>query len=468
MNAQVNNPLYQKFSPAALQEDALVMKKAILAVHPGIGIYQTRSYYEQLFDAFINSIKDSLTEKQFRIRVKIILDELKCGHTEAVSSKAYLKAFDKEKVPYSPYVFLPLGDKIYVLAGINKKKDTLLKRGAEVLKINAVSANTMIETCRKIISTDGNNESGKEHYLKLGFNSYFPALFGRPDTFVVLVKANDSLEQIKYPTVKSNHYPSMPISPKEDSNYVAYKKAAIKYKFLDSAGKSLHLKLYAFSRKKYKRIYKRVYKQMKRKGTENLVLDLRYNGGGSLENAYGLLSYMLPEPTTQTLWTANKKYPYKQYVKGNVFFKLMRFGFSVIAKKESRNDTDRYVYTIKPVKKNGYTGKIYLLINGGSFSASSMVAAYLKSKTNATCIGEETSGAKEGCNAGITPYYKLPHTKIKIRIPAFRIIHDVSPQITGRGVMPDVPVQYTIEDIIKRRDLELIKVKEIIGLSRLD
>jgi C-terminal processing protease CtpA/Prc len=90
------------------------------------------------------------------------------------------------------------------------------------------------------------------------------------------------------------------------------------------------------------------------------------------------------------------------------------------------------------------------------------VGAYLKFKQRAVFIGEETGGAIEGCNAGITPYYKLPNTKIKVRIPAFRIINDVSPQITGRGILPDYPITYSIKDILARRDLELIKVKELI------
>lgn len=459
------NVMKRKYSPAQLKEDALIMKNAVLKVHPVIGIYRSRMYYEKLFDAFILNLNDSLTEKQFRIRTKMILDELKCGHTEAVSSKEYLKAFDNEKTAYSPYVFLPLNDKVYVLAGVNRKKDTLLKRGEVVRKINGVSVDTMVMVCKKIISTDGNNQSGKDHYLKLGFNSYFPALFGRPDTFTVELDGEKSVRKVKYPTIKTAHYPSMPISPKEDTDLVVCKRASMKYKFLDKDKKTMHLKIYAFTRKRYTKAYRRVFRKMKEAGTENLVIDLRYNGGGSLENTYKLLTYLMDKETTQTLRTGIRSYPDRKYVKGNIFFKLMRFGFSVIATKRTVNDTDHYEYHIKPGKKNHFNGKTYVLINGGSFSASSMVAAYLKANGRAEFIGEETSGAIEGCNAGITPYYKLPNTKIKIRIPAFRIIHDVSPAITGHGIYPDHPITYTIEDVLKRQDLELNKVKELLGLK---
>src|SRR5205085_3327177 len=128
------------------------------------------------------------------------------------------------------------------------------------------------------------------------------------------------------------------------------------------------------------------------------------------------------------------------------------------------HDTDYFIYTIRPRRRNHYSGKLMVLINGGSFSASSLVASYLKDRNRALFIGEETGGAQEGCNAGITPYYKLPNTKIRIRMPAFRIIHDVCPKITGRGVMPDYMTDYSLDNILTRKDLDLKKAKELAGL----
>ena len=81
-------------------------------------------------------------------------------------------------------------------------------------------------------------------------------------------------------------------------------------------------------------------------------------------------------------------------------------------------------------------------------------------------IGQETAGTLEGCNAGITPFYTLPNTKTKIRVPAYRIAHDVCPKITGKGIIPDYKIDYSIVDIFNRKDLEIIKVKELITKSK--
>ncbi len=456
------SPLSIKYSPAQLKADAEVLKKVTLAMHPAIGIYNTRTHYEKQFDNFINELNDSLTEKQFRIRTKLLIDDIHCGHTEAVLSKAYYKAAAKISYNFSPYFFIPIKEKAFVLAGIDKKKDTLLKKGTEIVEINGIAVDSMLRYCKRMISTDGFNTTGKEHYVQLGFNAYYLSIFGRPDTFTVKYLSGKNTKTVKYPAVKLKTIPPVPIGVKIDSTYSRYRLAKMRFNYLDTEKKTFHLKIDAFSRKRTNKAYRKIFRKLKNNGTENLIIDLRNNGGGSLENSYNLLSYLIDTSQTQTLKTGIRSYPYKKYTHGNIFFKLMRFGFSLISKKKTINDTDNFIYTIKPRKKNHYNNKIYVLINGGSFSASCLVAAYLKVNKRAVFIGEETAGAIEGCNAGITPYYILPNTKAKIRMPAFRIVHDVSPKITGHGIMPDYEINYTIKDILGKKDLEILKVKELI------
>jgi len=298
--------------------------------------------------------------------------------------------------------------------------------------------------------------------MQLGFYAYYHSVFGRPDTFTVKYLSGKTVTTLKYPAVKLKTIPPIPVGVKLDSTYSRYRHAKMRFNYLDTANRTFHLKIEAFSRKRTNKAYRRIFRKLKKNNTENLIIDLRNNGGGSLENSYNLLSYLIDTAQTQTLKTAIRSYPYKKYTHGNVFFKLMRWGFSIISKKKTINDTDNFIYTIKPRKTNHYNNRIFVLINGGSFSASCLVAAYLKMNKRAIFVGEETAGAMEGCNAGITPYYTLPNTRSKIRMPAFRIVHDVCPKITGHGILPDHYVNYTIKDILSRKDLELIKVKELI------
>ena len=454
--------LTKKYSSTQLTEDARLLGNVLLAMHPAIGIYKPRSFYELLIKEFQNSFKDSLTEKQFRLKIKLLIDDFHCGHSEVLYSKAFYKEMNKVTHNYSPYVFLPIEEKVFMIANLNKKQDSSIHRGSEILKINGIAVDSMIRYSKRFISTDGFNKTAKDYYVQLGFNSYYLGLFGRPDTFEVEYKQNGVEQITSYKAIQPKAFPPLPLEPKEDSLLINYKHAKIGYRFLDEDKKSMLLKITKFSHRGDARVYRKIFRKLKKNKSENLIIDLRSNGGGSLANSYRLLSYLLEKKSTQTLRTNIRKYPYKKYTRGNLAFKFTRVAYNVIGQKKTVHDTDNFIYTIKPHKKNHYAKKVYVLINGGSFSASCLVAGYLKSANRATFIGAETGGAMEGCNAGVTPFYKLPNTKIRVRVPAFRIIHDVCPTITGHGIMPDYKINYQLKDILTKQDLEMLKVKELL------
>ena len=458
--------LVRKYSPSQLKEDLLLFKNVTLAMHPAIGIYQPYAYYENLFDTAIGSLTDSLTEKQFRIKCKLLVEEFHCGHTEILGSKAFLKKISKLKLNYSPYIFFPIHNKVYVIANLNKKQDSALKKGTEVLKINGIAVDSMLRYCRRFISADGYNTTAKAHFIQLAFNNFYPSLFGRPDTVTLDYKDGRQVKEHVFKAIKISNIPPLPIVSREDSLFTRHKKAGIKYRYLDPGKKTLILKVEKFSHRGYRRVYKKLFKQVEKNKSSNLVLDLRNNGGGSIGNSYRLLSYLLDSSKTQTLYTGIKNYPYKKYTRGNLAFRFTRFVFSVIGKKTSKHDTDQFVYTIKPRHKRQFKGRVFVLINGGSFSASCLVAAYLRVQANVLFIGEETGGAAEGCNAGVTPYYTFPNTKIRLRVPAFRLKHDVQPRITAHGILPDYPTDYSFKDFAKRVDLDLQKVVELINMPQ--
>jgi hypothetical protein len=455
----------KKYPPDKLKEDAVLFSDIVLAMHPSIGIYKPREYYVRLFGDLVRSITDSLTEKEFRVRLKLVADELHCGHTEILHSQAFYKEISRVRQNFSPYIFIPVQDRVYLLATLNKQPDSLLKKGTEITRINGIATDSMLRYARRFISSDGYVTTAKDHYLQLGFNSAYTGLFGRPDTFNVEVSDGKTIKNVKYAAVRPKAMPSLPFGPRNDSLLTRFRRAAVGYRFLDPDNKTMLVRIERFANVGKNRAYRKIFRKLRKNRSENLVIDLRNNGGGNLMNSYRLLSYLINEPQTQTLRTRIRKYPYKRYTKGNVWFRFTRLAYKVAGTKKTVNDTDHFIYTIRPRKRNHFGGKIFVLINGGSFSASSLVAAYLKGTGRAYFIGEETGGTGEGCNAGITPYYRLPNTKLRIRMPAFRVVHDVSPQITGKGVMPDYRTQYTFRDIVTRQDLEMKKVKELLGIQ---
>lgn len=457
--------LQKKYSPEQLKQDATLFRDVVLKMHPVIGIYKPRAYYEGLFDQFIGQIKDSLTEKEFRFKLKMLAEGFLCGHTEVIASRRSFREMGRLRQNFSPFIFVPIGEKVYMLASASKKQDSILKKGIEVTRINGVEVDSMLRHCKRFLTSDGYNTSSKDYYVMLGFNVYYQSIFGRPDTFEVEAKTETGMKTQRYPALKVRSLPPVPLGPKDDSLFVRYKKAAMKYRYLDKGKQTMLLKIDKFSHRKDAKAYRRLFRKMRMNKTSNLVLDLRGNGGGSLANSYRLLSYLVNEEVPQTLSTGIRRYPYRKYTGGDMWFRFTRVVYKLIGEKKTVHDTDYFTYRIKPRKKNHFNGRVLVLINGGSFSASSLVSAYLYYKGRAQFIGTETGGTREGCNAGITPYYVLPNTHLKARIPAFRIVHDVDQRITGRGVMPDYPIRYGITDILQKRDLELMKAKELLNIE---
>lgn len=453
----------KKYAPALLKQDAAILKQAILKMHPVIGIYNPKPYYENLFDNFISGLNDSLTEKQFRIRLKGVIEELHCGHTEVMYSRAFSKAIKPMKLNFLPYYVIAMDNKLYTVMAVNRKKDSTIKQGTEILKINNVSMDSILNFSQRMISSDGFGTEGKKLGLRTYINYFYPSLFGRPDTFLLETKKGDSIKTVCVKACNLKDLPVLPIGLKEDSLLRKHKRANISEGYVLADKKLYVLKIRSFRSTRYKKVYRRTFRTLRKDRAENLVIDLRNNGGGNLENSYRLLKYLLDKEQTLTLRSHVKNYPEKKFTRGNWAFRFTKFVLKTTGTKKVNGDSAWYIEKIKPYKKQHYNGKVYVLVNGGTFSASCIVAAYLKESKRAILIGKETGGTNEGCNAGITPYYTLPNSKLKVRVPAFRIIHDINPSFTGHGIIPHHEISYSFEDVLRRRDLEMKFVNELIS-----
>lgn len=463
------NPITKKYSPLQLQQDAQVMKQAIMQIHPAIGLYKTRTHYDSLLSEHINSLTDSLTERQFRFKSKQIIQQLHCAHTDMSYSKTFSKKLKKTKLNFPRYYLMPVNDTVYVLGGLNKKTDTLLKPGDIVTHINQIPADSFYRFAQKLITVDGYIKESKQLYAQLGYAGYYLSLLNYPDSIEYTYKRNGIKNKIKIASINTLNIPEYRIKKRDDSLFITYKKARMRYRYLDEEKKTMHFHISGFSHRKFTKGYRKIFKELKNNRTENLIIDLRYNGGGSLSNCHELLTYLLDTVQTQTTFTALKNYPMRKYTKGNLMFKFTRMYFHIFGKHTRISDTDRYVLKIKPNKKYHYTKNLIVLINGGSFSASCVVAAYLKETGRGVFVGRETGGTIEGCNAIITPKYKLPNTKTIVRIPTFRLMHDVYKKpFTGRGIMPDYETNYRFIDLINKRDLEMKIAEQLIKSGKAD
>ena len=123
--------------------------------------------------------------------------------------------------------------------------------------------------------------------------------------------------------------------------------------------------------------------------------------------------------------------------------------------KKDKENGNYYYFTNHKEKErneNAFMGKVYVLINGGSFSASSIIAAKLQANKRAVFVGEETGGAFNGTVAARMPIITLPNSKNKVRIGLARIGILEKTDTIGRGVFPDVEIIPTVEEFKNNED----------------
>jgi C-terminal processing protease CtpA/Prc len=105
---------------------------------------------------------------------------------------------------------------------------------------------------------------------------------------------------------------------------------------------------------------------------------------------------------------------------------------------------------------------VYLLTGGYSFSATTLFASVVKGQENVTVVGEETGGGYYGNNGVFIPEMILPNSKLRVRLPLYRIVNNKNYPKNGQGVLPDVEIKASAESIRQNRDPKMEKAVELI------
>lgn len=168
------------------------------------------------------------------------------------------------------------------------------------------------------------------------------------------------------------------------------------------------------------------------KDTQGLILDLRENGGGAISDVFNLLSRFVAD-TTLVNYSRIKTGP---------------------GHNEFSEDEPVYVY---PADSITYTKKVMVLIDRGSYSASSFTSLAIKAIPNMVLVGDTTGGGLGLPNGGQLPNgwrYRFSITQ------ALTLAKDNSYE---NGVPPDIAVLFDWNDLTKDEVIERAIHEILIG-----
>ncbi len=160
--------------------------------------------------------------------------------------------------------------------------------------------------------------------------------------------------------------------------------------------------------------------------SEKLIIDLRGNPGGYLESAANIASWFIESG-------------------------------KVIVREDFGSNRKQEVYRSRGPKLFDSKLQLIVLVDGGSASASEILAGALREHGVATLVGQKTFG--KGSVQELVPI--TDDTSLKVTVAKWLTPNGIS--ISDQGLDPDVVVEVTQKDIDAKRDPQLEKAVELLN-----
>lgn len=442
-----------------MQADLKKFERALVVIHPGTYTHQSPEQFKQLVnDLLLETSKPLEATAFYRVVLKLIAG-IHDGHTQAYTfGKLGNVVNNQTRLPFQVYV---QRERVFVVQDMSAQK---IPEGSEILALDGHLSNKILLRVLEHYSSDGNSSSGMYHWLGgpyRSFNRIYSEVYGERSshdlvyrdyrTREIVSTQVDAISTKVYESVASEKYPSSK-TPEDAFHFSIDEKEAYAYLRISRFFKD------GFDEPEntYPDFYKECFKAIFTKDIENLVIDLRDNGGGKASNAAYLLQYLIDSPLTPTKEIStlgNDEYFLK--ITGVTLDLDGAFGLSPTDDgrfKVTRSDVMRDLRTYVPIEEHGFTGRLVVLINGGTTSAAGIAAGLLKEHTDSTFVGEETYGYAGISNGVRQVSIKGDHTETAIYLPLLHAEFNMDEQVRRRSVVPDYLVSNSVRDVLNDTD----------------
>jgi len=451
---------------AGMEKDFDLLRQSLEEVHGGLYRFADKQTTDARFNRHRKKIASMRSRREFTQLLAKVLADTRDGHMRLIMDEQILSDFGKAMLfPFS----ILIEDNRMVVRYNETKDDSTIKPGYEIVKINGEKASDLLTRMYAGLPGDGYIETGKRKRLEQSFGAFYWLLIDTAGKFNITIKdltgkvidqriagvLNSELEENR----NSNRVNAViaaaisSLSGSSDNILLQFPKPGVAY-----------LRVRGFQGDDFYQQIDSVFKTVDDKKASSLILDLRGNGGGT--DMYG--AYLVAQ-------FVNKPFRYFD----RIHLRSIKPSFTNFKEQTLQELREGTVadpaggYLATAVLHPGvgeqqpgsfpFTGKTFVLTDGGTFSTAADVAALLRQLTGAVFIGEETGGGFEGNTSGLNAELVLPNSKLKVRMYMYEYWNAVEVKKRGRGTVPDLFTPLRVVDMVKGVDRPLEVALEMAG-----
>ena len=442
-------------SPMDIKTDFRHLREQLSEIHPNLYIHRTPSEEIRLrttIESQLNRPMDSLDFYQWVAKYATFFQD---GHTfpsMEFAARQYRLSLEKDNTVLP--IDVDLDKRGFYIKNVSEARSHPAK-GARLLSVNGHSDREIITAFQTYYAKKSSLFDNAHARL---FKEYYWLAFGSSTQWQIRFQHEGSaVKETILEGISMNTFQQRLKSQRKET--IMADQAMFRFHYLDDTPVIAVITIDAMGNfDLFERFLESKFKEIKERGIEHLVIDIRENGGGSSRLGDELFAYLHSHPysegSMQVKISRAVKDWYRSERKGHPLFDFVT--------KQPSGTLAPFPLPLETPRKTDhpFEGQCYLLIGPKTYSSGHMLAGLIKCHDAGIVIGQETGQATK--TPGDALSFTLPKSQIGVSV-SYKLFEGPCEPSTTRGFTPHHYVTYSTADHSKQVDKEMNLVRTLAG-----